>query len=631
MNECSSDDSLSDVDNTNSEMMTKPLIQTIDLTGNSMEQSTPQCFRSSPLRNGQGHEIIDLSSPPLLPIVVADNDEIDSVFEIPYDAAISIAEPPSHPSDHLCAHSSQFEVAGEPEAAPNLDVVIHEDISDLDKESSPRLSSDEEDDESMEDSTNESGSSRSDGTSSPHVFGEDGGDYESDVDIEPDLEDGMDAAEESVDSSISVARGFYDSWDSEEPDDSVDGDGKLYILSLTSHATCSLLKGPKDSFWELSPAERLAAQSAPAGPLPLFMERNMIQPAEQTGLARGTAAIAIGGLLNDDKPKWPMLLPPAAPYTVHDPKTLFDRHPSPSDVVLSKSCLGSSSGHTTAKTSAEVLGSRTGKYEFFAAREQNKMSVSLQRAEEPRLPSSVYALCNNDGPFFNGTKFSPISQPEQAESATDLASELRCLHGCKGPSATFAMRAVAASRKVSTTQNGEMIYEQQSKTDELVAPLPADVASSMDDAARRTYMEIPDIVESCERDPEAGKGKRKADEISATNNEEEQWVAEEGTGAPAFEAPSSSNPSAAGSHQLKGALAGNHSDPSSPSFPVLADAPHAEPPMRTALLAVSPRERPQKRLRLRRIAERVGYAALGGVTAGAMIVGTLIYTAPTFT
>lgn len=41
-------------------------------------------------------------------------------------------------------------------------------------------------------------------------------------------------------------------------------------------------------------------------------------------------------------------------------------------------------------------------------------------------------------------------------------------------------------------------------------------------------------------------------------------------------------------------------------------------------------QRPAKRQRIRDIAERVGYAALGGVTAGAMIVGTLIYTAPTF-
>jgi hypothetical protein len=41
-------------------------------------------------------------------------------------------------------------------------------------------------------------------------------------------------------------------------------------------------------------------------------------------------------------------------------------------------------------------------------------------------------------------------------------------------------------------------------------------------------------------------------------------------------------------------------------------------------------ERPAKRARMMRVAERLGYAALGGVTAGAMIVGTLIYTAPTF-
>ncbi|KAL1845284.1 hypothetical protein VTK73DRAFT_743 [Phialemonium thermophilum] len=40
--------------------------------------------------------------------------------------------------------------------------------------------------------------------------------------------------------------------------------------------------------------------------------------------------------------------------------------------------------------------------------------------------------------------------------------------------------------------------------------------------------------------------------------------------------------------------------------------------------------RPVKRLRLRRIAEKLGYAALGGATVGAAIMTTLIYTAPTF-
>lgn len=40
--------------------------------------------------------------------------------------------------------------------------------------------------------------------------------------------------------------------------------------------------------------------------------------------------------------------------------------------------------------------------------------------------------------------------------------------------------------------------------------------------------------------------------------------------------------------------------------------------------------RPAKRQRIRNIAERLGYAALGGVSVGAAIVTTLIYTAPTF-
>lgn len=41
-------------------------------------------------------------------------------------------------------------------------------------------------------------------------------------------------------------------------------------------------------------------------------------------------------------------------------------------------------------------------------------------------------------------------------------------------------------------------------------------------------------------------------------------------------------------------------------------------------------DRPAKRQRLRNIAERVGYVALGGVATGAMMFGALVYTAPTF-
>lgn len=41
--------------------------------------------------------------------------------------------------------------------------------------------------------------------------------------------------------------------------------------------------------------------------------------------------------------------------------------------------------------------------------------------------------------------------------------------------------------------------------------------------------------------------------------------------------------------------------------------------------------RPAKRMRLRGIAEKIGYAALGGATVGAAIMTTLIYTAPSFT
>ncbi|KAH6627056.1 hypothetical protein B0J18DRAFT_158616 [Chaetomium sp. MPI-SDFR-AT-0129] len=106
--------------------------------------------------------------------------------------------------------------------------------------------------------------------------------------------------------------------------------------------------------------------------------------------------------------------------------------------------------------------------------------------------------------------------------------------------------------------------------------------------------------------------KRKADEIS---EEQEQWAAAEDIRV-----------------ALESSLVNEEDGQQQPSVP--------EPPVAiqeaTENVEDSPKaagpttERPAKKKRILDVAERLGYAALGGVTAGAMIVGTLIYTAPTF-
>ncbi|KAH6641665.1 hypothetical protein F5144DRAFT_142314 [Chaetomium tenue] len=110
------------------------------------------------------------------------------------------------------------------------------------------------------------------------------------------------------------------------------------------------------------------------------------------------------------------------------------------------------------------------------------------------------------------------------------------------------------------------------------------------------------------------KAKRKAEDISTTTDAEEQW-------------------------------AGSVSEIPSLNPPVDETNTQPEPPAETVQEVITStghdgehptigepetQERPVKRARMMRVAERLGYAALGGVTAGAMIVGTLIYTAPTF-
>ena len=144
-------------------------------------------------------------------------------------------------------------------------------------------------------------------------------------------------------------------------------------------------------------------------------------------------------------------------------------------------------------------------------------------------------------------------------------------------------------------------------------------------------MGISDIVNSPQQLPNILK--RKADDISDTTQQEEQWAAKETS--PQVMKDIMDTPLEPVRPICTPPLSPALSSESSPERPCDMSKPSASlaqaiPTPSKSIPATPEPARPSKKAKLLRIAERVGYAALGGVTAGAMIVGTLIYTAPTF-
>ncbi|KAM7191870.1 hypothetical protein V8F20_009121 [Naviculisporaceae sp. PSN 640] len=300
--------------------------------------------------------------------------------------------------------------------------------------------------------------------------------------------------------------------------------------------------------------------------------------------SRSKGVVAINELLNAEKS--PVPLQPAAIFTA--------RAPSPSDAVMPKSCYTPQVEKPT-NGPTQPLAERTGKVEYFAAREQNKiLAAKLQRA--PELRSSVHSLCNSASP--GGGPFTLDTTPSMGqflESVEDHEPELPELPQVKlaepVPEPTTSQEAAQSLLKDAATNR-----------------------ATNEQPSRRTHVGILDIVDTCQPAPTkttepkqeaAGvRGKRKADDISVTDAAEEEWAQRGSLENEKVVAPLSTQMPPSG----QGATASS----SAPSLAVFQEA-HV---------------RPTKKLRL--FAEKLGYAALGGVTAGAMIFGTLVYTAPTF-
>jgi hypothetical protein len=314
-------------------------------------------------------------------------------------------------------------------------------------------------------------------------------------------------------------------------------------------------------------------------------------PSNPSQSVLGANAVAsIDWLLNSDKPR------PATPAMDHSE--------------------GATPSHSSPPTgTAAALGARTGKIDYFLAREDNKMALGAQKAACQR-PTSVQDLCNVYEAADRLGSYSPATHPATSffipPSKENVSSPAE-----SGPFCAFTP------------------YEPRTTGS------PVSVNGEVHGSSRRTYVCISDIVngsqqnvsdrleklsEQIEADRKAvdrrigghgidRKSKRKAEDISDTTDAEERWA----DSASKIPSPGPS-------------IDENNTHPESPvetAQDLIGPSDHGgEHP--TAEEQQSLERRPVKRARMMRVAERLGYAALGGVTAGAMIVGTLIYTAPTF-
>jgi hypothetical protein len=213
-------------------------------------------------------------------------------------------------------------------------------------------------------------------------------------------------------------------------------------------------------------------------------------------------------------------------------------------------------------------------------------------------------LCNEDEPVDGPSnyKFGPADLPIEKEASRPLLT-----------SQLFEAPLISPPfETVSSPVESQWIF---STCEPRTIGSPVSLGGDVDGCSRRTHVGIADIVNTCQPSPSEGKLKRKADDISETTQEQEQWAAQ--AVKPVSPAPSVNE---------------EEDQPESSEPPAAQELaePSEQGGEQPAIAAPRAPERPVKRARISRVAERLGYAALGGVTAGAMIVGTLIYTAPTF-
>jgi len=406
---------------------------------------------------------------------------------------------------------------------------------------------------------------------------------------------------------------------------------------------------PADPFWRVKPDEKAVARPLAHSSFSPFrladflapepVPAQTVAPQEVPATTKITPPVTIGGLLNNEIPETYVFPHPTPNGHMDDfkfiaglscasqmPASQAQRQPSPSDVIMSKSFL-KPTDTLSAKTGAELLGQKTGKHDFFAAREENKLFAGIQN--KATVLSSVHSLCNVDHLKTTEIVTLPgaISTLQTENVHTQRPSLPRISHLTPLSAEVAPPRGSPEISNTHATVNNEETHNVPVVVEQGVEPykVPGGV-----DVSRRTYLEISDIVEGCQQAVVQGKGKRKAKDISALSEEEEEWAAQEKSAETEIVAPISPTPSRL-SEPVPAQLQALKPSLSPTKLGTAETAPLVLSGTDSTTTTVSiPEGRAPKRQRLRKIAERVGYAALGGVTAGAMIVGTLIYTAPTF-
>ncbi|KAK3685868.1 hypothetical protein B0T22DRAFT_232993 [Podospora appendiculata] len=349
--------------------------------------------------------------------------------------------------------------------------------------------------------------------------------------------------------------------------------------------------------------------------------------------AKGTAAVRIEGLLNNYTECTASL---AHSTAIPSYPSRSARQASPSDAAMPKSIMRCPSDPNL-KTTAELLSVKHGKFDFFVAREDNRnaarngdrlvpldekviapISSRATFGDAPRVPSSVHDLCHKEGPFRHQTgaagEDSKSHYPKLPEQMADALLSLPRTSEASAPEMNLAAPIVNSFG---------------------AGPAPIQALATPATSPQVPGPTAPDLQlepSGLSGDGEAPTGKeRKAQEISELNLEEELWAARGND----LEKPLSPQPlPSPPADTVADAILATFDGMEKESLP-LPPAESIQESIRselqhqgiTASVAAS-HGRPIKKLRGG--IKELGYLALGGVTASAILLSGMIYTAPTF-
>ncbi|KAF7536852.1 hypothetical protein G7Z17_g12969 [Cylindrodendrum hubeiense] len=282
------------------------------------------------------------------------------------------------------------------------------------------------------------------------------------------------------------------------------------------------------------------------------------------------------------------------------------------------------------KTGAELLGAKTGKYEFFAARAENKMhalpcGMATSSSSIPAIhsESSEHTATANVMPQHSPAADSSTPQQSTPSPAEPLQPQTDP-SGRLAPSEWTASGVQFLNSPLEETQETrEPLHEEPPVLDDTsayqfelskkAATGPTTESHMVDTqtqtrSAKRTHMEISDILEASneirdQQTPSDRPSKRKAEEIS-------ELLSEDRAIEDAPRATQKRIRSLSAQRRFRTFLRRTHQAPVANMTAPTAVEPPIQPPAK----------------RLRRVAEVVGIAALGGVA----VMSALIVTAPTF-